>query len=480
MGSEGSRQTEGPAASRQLLGRGSIYTLATAAPMLAALIITPALTRALTQAEYGLVSVGLTVMQFTINLLALGLPTAITRHAIVGDSGPQGARTIAARGALLALAISIAASLVGLLTTAAGLGIPTVVLLGILTGGAGAGVAMAQAVSLAEDKPGRYVWLAFGLSLVAPAAGLAVVLTLRPESNAYYATLLLVYLVVDLLAFEQLRRHGFGPRRPAEFKDALAIALPMVPHQLAVGAATAAAVWIASIRLGIVAAAEAQPALQLATMALVVTSALSYAWTPIVLRAKPAQQGPLLTETAAVVSQLAALGGGVTALLAPWVLRFLTPYDLAGMVPLAAITAFTATLAAGYLAHLQLVVAAGATRPLAALSPAALLAGAVASWLLIGGFGLPALGLGYLTTYAFLFVFTRGLARRATPVRWNDRGLGLAWLLGAGLCASGALLGWNSGADIAIRLLLAAGAAAVAVALFGRRLRNRPTNATGT
>ena len=51
---------------------------------------------------------------------------------------------------------------------------------------------MAQAVSLAEDKPGRYVWLAFGLSLVAPAAGLAVA-QLQP-ADAAEAT---VPLIVD-------------------------------------------------------------------------------------------------------------------------------------------------------------------------------------------------------------------------------------------------------------------------------------------
>ncbi len=456
--------------SAKLLGRGSIYTLATAAPMLAALLITPALTRALRQTEYGYVSLGVTAMQFTINLLAMGLPTAITRHAIVEATGPEGARGIASRGALIALAVSATASLIGLALAVSGFGLPAAVLLAVLAGGAGAGVAMAQALSLAEDKPWRYVALAFGLSLLAPVGGLITVLTLSSTASAYFVALASVYLLVDVFAFAQIARTHVQWDL-SDFRAALRIALPMIPHQLAIGTTTAVAVWIATARLGIDAAAETQPSLQLATMPLVVTSALSYAWTPIVLRARREAQGPLLEETASVVCWLASLGGAVVALLAPWVLRFLTPYDLQGMVPLTALTSLTAAIAAAYLAHLQLVFAAGATQPLALLSPLAVVAGGLAAAALVPVLGLPAMGLGYLITYGLLYLGTRSVARRAGAVAWNERALAAPLLVGLGLCAAGAWLGWGSGIEIAARLLLAGLASGIALRKLTSRLR---------
>lgn len=459
---------------RQLLGRGSIYTLATAAPMLAALAITPALTRALSQTQYGLASVGVTVLQFTFNLLAMGLPTAITRHSIINDSGPAGARGIAARGAMIAMGLSVVCCLVAWLLLSSGQEARPAISLGVLAGGAGSGIAMAQALSLAEDRPWHYVGLAFGMSLLAPATGLLAVALTTGGSGTYLTALCAVYMLVNGFAYWQVARSGEVYWRWTEFRAAMSVALPMIPHQLAIGTTTAAAVWIAAARMGVGAAAEAQPSIQLGTMPLVVTSALSYAWTPLVLRAAPVARATLLEETASVVTWLAAMGGGIVALLAPWVLRLLTPYELANMVPLTAMTALTAAIAAGYLAHLQLVVAEGATRMLAVLSPLALLVGAGCSWILSGYFGLAGLGAGYLTTYVLLLLFTRAIARRASTVRWNDSRLLIPLAVGASLCLIGGLLGWTSTTTMVIRIGLGCAGAVIALRLFMSQLRSAP------
>ena len=473
MSDESTPSATGPSASKQLLGRGSIYTLATAAPMLAGLVITPALTRGLVQTEYGQVSLGITAMQFTFNLLAMGLPTAITRHAITESDGPEQARGIATRGALIALAISAVVCGLGLGLVQSGRDIPIALLLGVFTGGAGAGVAMAQALSLAEDQPWRYVGLAFGMSLLAPAAGLLAVFTLSATSTAYYTAVFVVYLLVDIYAYLRIMATRQVRFVRSAFREALGIALPMIPHQLAIGTTTAAAIWVVTARVGVDAAAEAQPSLQLATMALAVTSALSYAWTPIVLKASADDQQRLLEETSSVVVWLAALGGAVVALTAPWVLRFLAPFDLSEMVPLTALTSLTPAIAGAYLAHLQLVFAAGATRPLAIMSPTALGLGAAAGWLLVPLLGLAALGIGYVVTYSCLFIFTRLVARRAQQVRWSERGLVVPVLVGAAACMVGALLSWHSVLEIVVRITLAAMATAMAGYLFISRQRGR-------
>lgn len=458
----------------QLLGRGSIYTLATAAPILAALAITPLLTRALRQTEYGYVSLGITVLQFTVNLMAMGLPTAITRHAIVGGTGPEGARGVAAQGALIALVVSAIASLIGLTVSLTVSCVPLALLLAVLTGGAGAGIAMAQALCLAEDRPWRYVGFAFGMSLAAPAAGLLAVWLVSDSSSVYFAALCLGYLMIDAAAYVQIARTRAVRCDRRDFRAALGFALPMIPHQLAVGLTTAVAVWIATITMGVDAAAEAQPSLQLATMPLVITSALSYAWTPIVLRAKLTERGPLLEETATVVAWLAGLGGSVVALCAPWVLRFLTPFDLANMVPLTAVASPTAAIAAAYLAHLQLVVAEGATRPLAILSPIAVLIGALCASLLVNVLSLTAVAVGYLVTYSLLYVFTRLVARRASPVRWRERSIAWPILLSGTLCLAGSLLDWESLLATVVRLGLSLIAAAIALRIFIMQLRGQP------
>ena len=80
----------GAAASRGVLGRGSIYTLGAAAPVLANAAVTPAVTRLLGVDAYGVVSVGIVVMQIGMMVSGLGMASVITRHGLLGRSGQEG------------------------------------------------------------------------------------------------------------------------------------------------------------------------------------------------------------------------------------------------------------------------------------------------------------------------------------------------------------------------------------------------------
>ena len=220
-------------ASARLVGRGSLYTLATAGPMLSGVAITPVLTRALPVAEYGLVSLAIVLMQFTIGLLALGLPLVITRHVFLESSADTGARTLAVTGAVLVLVTAGVLAAVGLVVhVGSGLDLAPAFLLALVAGGAGAGVAMAQAWSVAHDRAFFYVVLAFAVSLVAPALGTLAVLLGGRSATTYFVAAAAVFVVTDLVAVARLV--VAGPLAPGvkEFLRSTAMGLPLVPHQL--------------------------------------------------------------------------------------------------------------------------------------------------------------------------------------------------------------------------------------------------------
>lgn len=87
-------ETTSQAGVREVLGRGWIYTLASASPMLAGVLLVPITTRVLDQQQYGLVALSLVVLQVGNVLLSLGLPLSVTRHALMEASGVAGARGV--------------------------------------------------------------------------------------------------------------------------------------------------------------------------------------------------------------------------------------------------------------------------------------------------------------------------------------------------------------------------------------------------
>jgi len=454
---------------RRLFGSGSIYTIATAAPMLSGFIVTPLLTRTLGLSEYDQLSLALVAMNFTLSLLAFGLPVAITRRALAGADGEASARGIVLVGAGASLLVGLPAALgVMLLTQNPALS------LAIVAGSLGGGVAMTQAIALARSEAWIYVALATGLSLLAPAAGLLAVTTIGPRADVYYAALAGTYAVVALLGYARLLR---APLRasPGEFVRALRIGIPVVPHQLSIGSVAAAAVVVAQLQFANGAAAQTQLALLLASAPLIIISALSYAWMPMIMATPEGAQGSNLEHTADRVAWLAVCGAGALAMLSPWLLRFLAPAEEFGvtqMVPLVSLACAAVPVAAGFIAHSQLVLASGKTAWLAVLSPTAVLLGATASFLLVAPLGLNAVGVGFVATYVLLFLFMRSLARRVSPVRWRESRMVLAIAVGVVVCGVAVMLPVDAGvgADV-IRLTCAAALLSAALTLFIRGVR---------
>lgn len=442
-------------AASRILGRGSIYTLASAAPMLTGLLVTPALTRSLPIAEYGRVSVAIVTMQFAIGLLSLGLPLVITRHAHVEQSGEEGARGLVLWGSSGVLILSVAASS-GYFAVAGLLGshTPGPVLLALVAGGAGAGMAMAQAYALARDASWFYVALAFAMSLLAPAAGLVTILLTSATATAYYLAVVVVFLLAEAVALWRVGSAGGARTSLRELGRSLRMGLPLVPHQLAIGSATGAAVILARWQLGVDGGAHAQIAAWLGTAPLIIVSAIGYAWLPQVLSLPPEARGASLEETSGTIAWLAALGASGVALLSPWLLRLLVSdeYDVASMVPATSLVSITAVVATMFLAYMQLVIASGHTQRFALASPLSLLGGFLIALISIEWIGLAAIGLGYVSTYVLLTLVARHESRRHSDIRWSLRRVVPALCFGLGTCLAGALLPLDGVVGATVRL----------------------------
>jgi O-antigen/teichoic acid export membrane protein len=439
-----------------------------------ALLITPVLTRSLGISEYDKVAVAVVVLNIAINLLSLGLPTAIIRAVHSEPAGKPLGSAIAVMGFAI---VVTAAGLAALVTALVGPG--NALAFALLGGGAGGAVGMVLAFYVATEDPRSYVITSFGLSLGGPLVGLACTATLGPQAIHYMGGLALAYLLVAVVGVSMIRRHRSVNFSRHQFARALSIGLPMIPHQLAVGAAAGAAVLLASVMLPEGAAAGTQLALLIASAPLAIISALTSAWTPVILSAPMESRGRRLAETASAMAWLAALGGGALSFLAPWFVQFLAPadkFDVGAIVPTVAIASAAPVLAVAYTAHLQLVIASGKTLRLAILSPLSLGLGFAAGVALLPWVGLPGAALMFLVVYVFFLVFARALARHVSPIRWSESQVFFAVAAAALFSLVGALIPWQTTTWTVLRLVLAAILLCAALVPFIRRLRSTATD----
>src|SRR5450759_5175154 len=100
-----SAESAGPTASKAVLGRGSIYTLGTAAPILANAAVVPFVTRLLGKSAYGVVVIAIVVIQVAMMAGSFGMPSVITRQGILARSGVAGARALLVRGSLMTVGL---------------------------------------------------------------------------------------------------------------------------------------------------------------------------------------------------------------------------------------------------------------------------------------------------------------------------------------------------------------------------------------
>lgn len=474
-------------ATRQVLGRGSLYTLATAAPAVAAIAVLPVVTRVLGAAEYGVVAVALSVVQVGLILFGLGLGAAVTRLVVLEAAG-------AAKGAALVVRGAAAAVVLGGLALAFGPSWGPVVLAlpwsagiawAVVAAAAGSVVVLVQAHLRGTDHVGAYVALALVANLGGPVAGLSLVIGADAGAGGYALGLAAGQLAGAVVGLVVLLRQESPRSDPAVLVTGLRLGLPTLPHQLALYVAVGGLVVIATHLLGPAAGGRANIVLTLGVGGTVLIAAMNNAWAPVVYRASVADRPAVLTASTRQIGLLAALVGGAVALTGPWLLRVLAPADYrpeALVGPLAAVTAVT-LLSVFYLASGHLVFAVGRTGGLALTTPLSVLAGLVTGAVAMAAWGLVGLAVGHLTTYVCLAVATTFLQRRVSPTPWWPPSMLPAVVVAAGATVGGALLpvtGLGAVFRLAALVLCLAGLAGV---LFGaarpRPGTPSPTQSTG-
>lgn len=446
--------------------------MGTAAPALSTAVVTPFVTRLLGPADYGIVATALVVVQVGMIVAGLGLAAAITRHGILEQSGVAGARSLVRRGALAATVVALlGAALADQFGDLVGLRDERVLVLAVV-GAAGFSVVVnVQSYLRVLDRPLPFVLLSLGAALGGPVLGLILLIRGTP-SAALFLVGTAAGFVITALAGLALTLRGASHHK-GDTRRALRVGLPTIPHQMAIYLASGALVLVAGHLFGHAAAGRLQLAVLIGSAPGVLTSSLNNAWAPVVYRTAPEDRGVVLERTGRDISALTALAAVFVAVTAPTLLSVVAPaaYDPAEMTPAVGLVAVGSVLSVLYLANVHLVFASGRSSGLALVTPAALLVGTAAAWVLGAWLGAAAIGAGMAVTYAVMAAGVAVLARRVSPIRWDESRLAAPLFVGVGGCLLAAVLPVEGAWLIARWVAAAALAALAAVAL--RRVLTR-------
>jgi O-antigen/teichoic acid export membrane protein len=454
-GAAESARSAGAAASKGVLGRGSIYTLGTVAPILANVAVVPIVTRLLGPA-YGVVAIAITVMWVAMMAGSFGMPSVITRQGILARSGVAGARALLVRGSLMTAGLVTAAILTAPLwdpLVRVQLRIP--ILLALAASAFFVVVENSQALLRVLDRPGAFVALSLTATLGGPLLGLALLAQHRTPQR-YLVGLTAGYAAAAAVGLLMCLRGGRPRRDRGDTRAALRMGLPVIPHLVALYLANGALVFLAARLYDISTSGRIQLALLVGSSPAVITSSLNNSWAPIVYRAQDHERGAVLAHTARDIATLAALISGGVALLSPWLMRFVAPPSLQPLklVPAVAIIAFGCVLSVAYLANVHLIFAAGRSLWLSVVTPLSLLVGVTCAFL-AGRQNLVLLAVGFPATYAALAVGTAWLRRYVHAVSWSESALLLPAGLGLALCVAGGVLP-TTGTTALVRVAVAA------------------------
>lgn len=362
-----------PAAGRKLLGQGSVYAVATVAPILVTLGVTPVLTRLLGPYEYGLVGVSIALYQLGAVLLGLGFAAAITRHAIVEESGLTGARGIAVASA--GLAVVLAAALFAASPLWSGLMMPaehgSLVVWPLVSAIGLSALTASQSIFRAAENVRAFALFAALASIVPPVLGLSSLGLTDPAADNYLPPVAAGHLIVGALSMVWACR-GTGLRiTPGEITAALRVGLPTVPHQVASSLLLVVLVAIVVASSGVAAAGGLQLAIMLGSTPMVLLGAVNNAWAPMVYRSSSEQRTGLLGSTFRTVSLLILLLLAGFAVAGPPVIRLVggPVADQPGVVQSAMVVAAATVAMGAYLVNIHLVFLSGRTGLLAFTTP---------------------------------------------------------------------------------------------------------------
>lgn len=443
---------------RALVARGSIYTAAMVAQISGALVVLPAITRVLPPDEYGVVALAVIIQQFLGFLAGLGLPGVITRDYFRPERGPEAARRLVCTTLLGAIAVVLVADLTGpqwsklfseteygtALRIAVWSGLPLAVVLSV------------QGLLRAANRPAPFVTIAVLGGIGGQAVGLLALVGLDGGPIAFVAGLsasVAVAAIVGLL-FTGAIRVAFPSRQV--LRESFAIALPAIPHSLAIFLLAFGNRVVIERISGLGAVGRYQVAYWVGSVVVVMVYAVNTAWGPLVFGGGE-RRWRVLADTTGALSLVTGLAVGALALGAPLALVVAAPgsYEPAELAPVSALIALSAVPLVAYLAGAHIVFWRGRTGVLAWASPISVAVNLALVALLVDPLGLEGAGLAGVVGYAILAVLVRWRAHGMALVPWrHDRTV-------AGVLAASGMVGLSlllpaDGAWVAVRAVIGA------------------------
>ncbi|MFJ6280538.1 lipopolysaccharide biosynthesis protein [Arthrobacter subterraneus] len=369
-----------------LIGSGSVYALASAAPVLSTLFITPLVTRVFSPENYGLIAMTITLYQVGGVLLGFGMSAAITRHALISNSGRPGAAALVITNSVFSFFLAAVAALIVVLSGYEVIPTYTPALFvgACISSAAFASLTGCLALLRADQAVKKFVMFSVVASLGGPLTGLSAVLLVSSSPVTYVFALAVVQTLVAAVAILECLRKGSVVWCLSDQIAAIKFGLPTLPHQIAPSAMVTSLVLIVAVMRGPVPAGQLQIGLLLANGIVVILGALNNAWAPLIYKAEPSERIGLLSRTSWVVSGaivfLAAIFSASVGVLAPLIAGALAGDDVVHRI--AVIGASGGILAVYYLANIHLVFLTGNTTMLALTTPlAALFATGTVVWL---------------------------------------------------------------------------------------------------
>jgi O-antigen/teichoic acid export membrane protein len=470
------------AAVRGVLGRGSVYTVATMVQLGAGLVVIPILTRVLDPAEYGVLTAALVSQAVLVNLAAFGMPGAITR-AFFHDHGPSGGRALIAATAVAAIVVGLLALLTGPAWSQVFSNVPfdAELKLAAVSASVTAVLLSAQTALQAESRARAYLLSA--AIATAGAQGLGVIWALLGGGAAGYLAGFTVGTAIALVYAWLAAGFEIGPlRRRAEagslLRTALLVGLPTIPSGLALYLLSAGDRIVVERLEGLAEGGSYYIAYAVGSLGIFLAAALNGAWGPSLFAAREEVRWSFLADSAVAILRVVALASAAVALASPIALRVLAPseYDLEGLGEISALVAVSSIPYLAYLTGLNVLIWRARTRALAIATPLSVVVNIALCFLLIPPYGLVGAAIATLVAYVLLGAFIWGRARRLATVDWDRRALASALAPGvAGTVAALALP--EGGAWLVVRGLLATALAAFALArltTWRPRLPERP------
>ena len=459
------------AAPERLARHGLMYTAGVVLQGTATLLALPFATRLLGPDQYGLVAVGLSIVQIGTVLAVAGLPLAITRAHFDPGDGPLRARAmvglVVGVGVVTVLAAAALRPVVG-----------DVVALAVAAVGATSLVVGAQAVLRAQGRPVAFVLTSTGATAGAHLVGLLA--AAGPRTATSYLAGYLAGAAATAVVSMLVTPPALPWRVAGAMREGVRIAVPVLPHTGAVLLLNSGEPLLLTRLLGAEEAGRYQVALMLGIAALAVLAGVNNAWAPAIMSAGDRERSAFLARTVPPVMAVAAVCTLGLSLLAPVAVRVLAPPSFGHdeLARLVQVISLCALAQVPYLAASSLIFNRKRTTPLAFTTPLAAAVFVLAAIPLTGAYGLPGTAWAKVLGFVAMAGLTMLVAARADPVAWGAR----RWLPLAGVAALGVgllRLAPTSGPGIWVQAAAAAVLGLVTVGLVLRTsLSARPSRTT--